>query len=63
MKNNFTCDEESEEGKRRRWSIGGREEGEEEGPGGGRQGCKYYFSIETIFDASSGPLNVSNLIK
>ena len=43
---NFTCDEESEEGKRRRWSIGGRAEGEE-GPGGGRQGCKYYFSFET----------------
>ena len=37
----FTCEDESEEGKRRRWSIGGRageDEGGAEGPGGGKEG-------------------------
>ena len=42
----FTCEDESEEGKRRLWSIGGRAGGEDEegavavveGPGGGKGG-------------------------
>ena len=55
MKEDFTCEEESEEGKRRRWSIGGRageavegvagSGGGAEGPGGGKEGS---FNREII---------------